>query len=150
MRPLLLLPSMLLLTPSPTTRTQGTPVRPSVASRRAAPCLHTQPDTVRITGTLRRASAPARTTAAHDTQGRATGYYLRLPAPICTVSGSGRRTTTAGVRRVDLVLDPSDATTLRTYLGQHLVLRGTLLAGRTNPGHAPLLLRVLTPVQVDR
>jgi hypothetical protein len=116
-------------------------------------CLRYGPDTARITGKLTRRTfygAPGfGEDPEHDEKEQ--GFYLDLPAPVCTVGRDdvADRALT-GVRLVQLVLDEAGYARLRPFLGRRVTLRGTLFGAITGHHHAPLLLNVVKPVEVVR
>jgi hypothetical protein len=121
---------------------------PSAAS---GECFRYEPDAVNITGTLARHmfyGAPGfGEDPEHDE--KETGFYLELAVPLCTVAEQDDidRPLT-GIRRVQLVLDAAGYARLRPFLGRRVTLRGTLFGAITAHHHTPVLLDVLTPVQV--
>ena len=128
-----------------------TSVPPPVAGRAA--CLRYGPATTRITGTLARHmfyGAPGfGEDPKHDEQ--ETGFYLDLPAPVCTLAGRDEYDRPLErVRRVQLVLNSAGYARLRPYLGKRVTLRGTLFGASTGHHHAPILLDVAKPVEVER
>lgn len=114
-----------------------------------AGCLSYDPDTVSVAGTLERRTYPGRPDYASIRAGDEpeTGFYLRLSKPICTIADTTAPNAPAlrGVRLVQLVLDSAGYVALRSKLGQHVVLRGTLFAALTGHHHAPLLLHWAPP-----
>jgi hypothetical protein len=114
-------------------------------------CLRYGPEIVRITGKLARHTffgAPGYgEDPKHDE--KETGFYLDLPAPVCTLEKNEYDRPLQGVRQVQLVLDSDGYSRLRPFLGKRITLRGTLFAAITGHHHAPILLDVLKPVTVE-
>ena len=123
-----------------------------IASRSAMAqaCLRYEPDTVRLSGSLTRLTFPGRpnyeSVAAGDQP--ETGFYLRVPAPICTTA-SREYAAQAGIRLVQLVLDSLGYAALKSYLGRRVTLRGTLTGAITAHHHAPVLLILTKPARID-
>ncbi len=128
---------------------QAVPLRPGA---RAGACLAQEPDTVRMSGIVSRRTYPGapRYRSVRRGDARDVGYYLDIGPAVCARAGDGTHPARTGVRRVRLVLDSAGIAVLRPVVGQHVVLRGTLSSAVPRHEHAPLLLRVLTPVQIDR
>ena len=110
-----------------------------------AACVHYEPDTARITGTLTRHAFYGAPGFGDDPKRdvREVGFYLDLTAPLCTIGGAGNESK-KGVRRVQLVLDSAGYDRLRPALGKTVTLRGTLLPAMSGHHHAPVLLRVFS------
>jgi hypothetical protein len=111
-----------------------------------AKCLDYRSPVV-LTGTLERRTYPGRPNFEDIRAGDEpeTGYYLRLPQPICTVedpSGPDVNGATQNVRLVQLVLDAPGYEQLRPRIGKQVTVRGRLFAAITAHHHAPLLLTV--------
>lgn len=112
-----------------------------VASAQGMPaaCLRLGPDTVQITGVLRRETYPGapnfESVARGDTP--ETGFYLHLERPACLATDL-----TARIGFVQLVLDSAGNARLRPLLGARVSLRGVAFTPFTGHHHAPLLLQV--------
>jgi hypothetical protein len=124
-----------------------------VGQGRSPSCLRYEPDVVRVSGTLARHTyygAPGfGEDPKHDQ--KEVGFYLDLAAPVCMAPGSDDvDVARSGIRRVQLVLDEAGYARLRPLLGKRVTLRGTLFAAITGHHHTPVLLRVVTPVHVER
>lgn len=115
----------------------------------SAPCLSYGPDTVRLAGTLRRLTFPGPPNFEDVAKGDEpeTGFYVEPTVPICAAGGRDAELgeSHAGVRQVQLVLDPAGYAALGPYVGRHVALRGTLFPSHTAHHHAPVLLDVLAP-----
>jgi hypothetical protein len=108
-------------------------------------CIEYDPVQISLAGELQRLTFPGRpsyeSVAAEDEP--ETGLYLSLPKPICTVgdTSSADGYPQQGVTLVQLVLDGAGYAQLRFFLGQEVVLSGTLFARHMGHHHAPLLLQ---------
>jgi Domain of unknown function (DUF4431) len=125
---------------------QGTPDnRPQV---NGPICLRYDPDTVALTGTLRRQTFPGPPNYEDIKAGDApeTGFYLGLASPICTIaspdSANDNNGSLNGVQLVQLVLDSAGYAHLGPRVGQSVTIAGTMFAAFTGHHHAPVLLRV--------
>lgn len=112
-----------------------------------AKCFH-YAQTVELRGTLRREIHPGRpnfeSIAAGDE--KETGYYLHLPAQICTRASAPNvpdEMSTDSVRRVQLVLDSVGYAHFRPRLNREVSARGELFSAHTMHHHAPLLLMTI-------
>ena len=121
----------------------------NIAGSSGSPCLHYEPDTVAVTGTLARMTFPGRPNyeSIKDGDEPETGFYLRAATPICTIGSTDSTMTDEGslhgVRLVQLLLDSSGYARLRPQLGHLITLSGRLSVGETGHYHAPLALEVL-------
>jgi len=124
---------------------------PAGSRSRRSPCLHYEPDTVSVTGTLARMTFPGPPNYESIKKGDVPeiGFYLRPTTPICTIGSADSMDTDEGalhdVRLVQLLLDSAGYARLRPQLGQLATLRGRLSVGMTGHYHAPLALAVLWP-----
>jgi hypothetical protein len=120
---------------------------PAVAQKGGARCLRSEPDTVALTGVLRRHTYPGAPNYESVANGDApeTGYYLHLLTPVCTAPEAEPDDAQVGIRVLQLVLDSAGYARLRSRLGSRVSLRGTLFASFTGHHHAPLLLTPLPP-----
>jgi hypothetical protein len=123
----------------------------SVTARAAAACRPYEPRTVWITGRLTRLTFPGapgygETPAVDEKE---TGFYLEPGQPLCTLADPENRAKT-DVRLVQLVLDSAGYATLRPALGTVVTLKGKLFPAISGHHHAPVLLTVARPVQVER
>jgi hypothetical protein len=108
-------------------------------------CVGYEPDTVEVTGTLERRVFPGPPNYESVARGdaREVGYYLRLDAPLCVSRNlDATNVPTAGVRRIQLVLDRAGYERLGPRVGRYLTLTGTLFHAFTGQHHAELLLTV--------
>jgi hypothetical protein len=141
-------PLLLALSAGPRLRAQAAPLRPGATPA----CVAQEPDTIRLAGVLVRrtfSGAPNFRSVRHG-DARETGFYLRMSPALCARAGDRVHRARTGVKLVQLVLDSTGYSVLRPMVGQHVELRGTLFSSSTGHHHAPLLLRVLEPVQIDR
>jgi hypothetical protein len=125
---------------------------PLGAQGRAVACLRYEPDTVVLTGILRRHTYPGPPNFESVRAGDApeTGYYLHLGHPVCASRqyASDAEVDAAAARHVDarlvqLVLDSAGYARLRPLLGQRVTLRGRVFSAFTGHHHAPLVMTVL-------
>lgn len=110
----------------------------------AAACLAYEPQSVALKGKLHRQTFPGAPNFESVAQGdqAETGFYLTLPAPVCTISGGDDQEAFAAVREVQLVLDKQQYAELRPQLGKTVSLHGKLFARFSGHHHADILLRV--------
>jgi hypothetical protein len=117
-------------------------------------CLRYEPDTIHVSGVLRRHTYPGPPNYESVRRGDAaeTGFYLHLAHPVCArgrPAGDGEPDAAAtrrdSVRVIQLVLDSTGYSRLRRSLGRRVTLRGTLFSSHTGHHHAPLLLTPLRP-----
>lgn len=122
------------------------------AQATASACLRYEPDTVALSGVLRRETHPGPPNYESVRAGDApeTGFYLHLALPVCARGrpvGDGEPDPTAApvdsAHVVQLVLDRAGYARLRPSLGREVTLRGTLFSAYTGHHHAPLLLTPL-------
>lgn len=111
----------------------------------ARSCLPYGPLKVSLSGTLERKTFPGAPGFEDVKQGdeAETGYYLRLPSPVCVAASA--RTEEAGhadLRELQLVLDRAQYAHLAGEMGQTVRLTGTLLEASTGHHHTPVLLKV--------
>jgi len=129
----------------------ATPVAQVPRRRQGATCLSYEPDTVSLTGTVRRHTFPGPPN--YESIGKGDepepGFYLHMARPVCTIGRDDVDVAARGVRLVQLVLDSAGYARLRPLLGRPVTLRGTLFHAFSGHHHAALLLRVLTPVAVQ-
>ncbi len=120
-------------------------------TNRVPSCFSYGPDTVRVTGTLARQMFYGAPGFGEDPKRdeKEIGLYLHLAMPACTVAGRDDEAK-RNVRLVQLVLDSAGYARLRSFIGKHVTLRGTLFAAITGHHHAPILLDVAKPVRVER
>lgn len=103
---------------------------------------------VALTGILERRTYPGRPNFEDIRSGDEpeTGYYLRLPRPICAVDDppapDGSDVAVHDVRLVQLVLDAQGYERLRPWIRKQVTVRGRLLSAITAHHHAPLVLTV--------
>lgn len=120
---------------------------------RATACLRYGPDTVRVSGTLRRLTFPGPPNYEDVRTGDEpeTGFYLEPAAPLCSAGGSDEELggPHSDIRLIQLVLDSAGYATLRPQLGRSVALQGTLFEAHTGHHHAPVLLDVLEPVRLE-
>jgi hypothetical protein len=123
------------------------PSRPAAGQHPEVGCLKYEPDTVSLTGILRRHTFPGPPNYESISAGDEpeTGFYLHLARPVCTLQRDMIDYAQRGIRLVQLVLDSAGYATLLPHLGQRVTLRGTMFARITAHHHAPLLLEVLRP-----
>lgn len=116
-------------------------------------CLRYGPDTVRVSGTLRRLTFPGPPNFEDVRTGDEpeTGFYLEPAGPLCATGGQDEEVggPRADVRLVQLVLDSTGYEALRPALGRAVALRGTLFPSHTGHHHAPVLLDVLQPARAE-
>jgi len=109
-------------------------------------CLSYEPDTSSLSGALERRTYPGPPNYESVARGdeAETGFYLSLRRGICVTRNLDEMNEpTAGVRRVQLVLDQRGYERLRPHLGKHVTVRGTLRHSHTGHHHAELLLTVV-------
>ena len=125
------------------------------AQGRGDPCLRYDPETVAISGVLRRHTFPGPPNYESVQGGDApeTGYYVHLRRPICASRqyASDDEPDPAAARHVEarivqLVLDSAGYARLQPRLGQRVTLRGRLFSAYTGHHHAPLLMLGASPV----
>lgn len=107
------------------------------------PCIHYDTDTVSLTGRLSRETLPGPPNYESVRRGDApeTGFYLTLPAPVCTMDGATRDLDS--ITKLQLVLDSAGYARLRPSLGTTATVRGTLFAAVTGHHHTPALVWVV-------
>lgn len=110
-------------------------------------CFH-YAQTVELRGTLRREIHPGRPNFESIAGGdeKETGYYLHLPARICTRASAPNvpdEMSTDSVRRVQLVLDSAGYAHFKPRLNAEVSVRGQLFSAHTMHHHAPLLLMMI-------
>ena len=117
---------------------------------RVASCFRPEIETVTLAGQLERKTFPGRPNFESLESGdeAETGLYLILPKPICSV-GDSTSDARSDVTLVQLILDDEGYSALRPHLSTMVRLRGKLIVSHTGHHHAPLLLDVTKPVEID-
>jgi hypothetical protein len=109
-----------------------------------AACLPYSPAVVTISGKLEELTFPGRPNFQDVRQGDEpeTGFYLSLPAPICTVgeADSPDAYPQKSIVLVQLLLNQDDYDKLRPLLGKNISISGTLMAAFTGHHHAPVVI----------
>lgn len=108
-------------------------------------CIKYEPESITLTGKLRRETFPGRPNYESVANGdeAETGFYLSLESPICTVGDSGAdRVAFESVLEIQLVLSEKQYAMLRSRLGEKIGLCGQLFSAHTGHHHADVLMRV--------
>ncbi len=122
---------------------------PLVAAHAAGPCLSFEPAVESIAGTLVRETFPGRPNFESIKTGDEpeTGWYVRLPEPICVKGTPGdvlNGEDVIGVKLLQLVLTHGEYKTHDRLVGEKVKATGTLFAAFTGHHHTPVLLQVRT------
>ena len=106
-------------------------------------CVAYELDTVQVDGVLERRTYPGPPNYESVSRGdaREVGYYMRLTDGLCVTRNlDATNVPTAGVRRVQLIVDAEQAKRLRRLVGRRVTMRGSLTHASTGHHHAELLL----------
>ncbi len=108
-------------------------------------CLPYQPASAAIAGTLSRETFPGRPnfTSVADGDEAETYWYLNLADPQCTAGAADSHLESlAGIRKVQLLIDPAQSAALAPHLHKTVHLTGKLIPAFTGHHHAPLLMQL--------